>query len=342
MLKSDHDDSIRTQNIEHMSESLEKFALNKKIAKQGLIHKVGLIGCGEVGQEVARIVSQAGIELVFIEINELRVVEADRFIQMQLDEMINRWGLTQGDKRVILSRIKGTTDYNSIRNCDLIIETISSDNPLHDRIELFRRIEDYVSPETPITSSVSTLMITDIAASMKFPERALALNFFTSPSSVRIVEVVCGLQTDKRSHKLVCRFAKMIGKEPITVNESPGSISTRLIVTLINEACNSLVEGVASVENIDNIMKLGFGMQHGPLELADRIGLDKVLRYMDHLFAEFGFNKFKASPLIKRLVRASHLGIRTGKGFYVYDQNGHKTGINVLSTQIVSHQEHEQ
>ncbi|MDR1155343.1 MAG: hypothetical protein LBL04_11600 [Bacteroidales bacterium] len=325
-----------------MSESLEKFALNKKIAKQGLIHKVGLIGCGEVGQEVARIVSQAGIELVFIEINELRVVEADRFIQMQLDEMINRWGLTQGDKRVILSRIKGTTDYNSIRNCDLIIETISSDNPLHDRIELFRRIEDYVTPETPITSSVSTLMITDIAAGMKFPERALALNFFASPSSVRIVEVVCGLQTDERSHKLVCRFAKMIGKEPITVNESPGSISTRLIVTLINEACNTLVEGVASVENIDNIMKLGFGMQHGPLELADRIGLDKVLRYMDHLFAEFGFNKFKASPLIKRLVRANHLGIRTGKGFYVYGQNGYKTGMNVLSTQIVSHRDNEQ
>ncbi|MDR1172086.1 MAG: 3-hydroxyacyl-CoA dehydrogenase family protein [Bacteroidales bacterium] len=323
-----------------MSESLEKFALNKKIAKQGLVHKVGLIGCGEVGQEVARIVSQAGIELVFIEINEQRVVEADRLIQLQLDEMINHWGLTQGDKRVILSRIKGTTDYNSIRNCDLIIETISSDNPLHDRIELFRLIEDYVSPETPITSSVSTLMITDIAAGMKFPERAIALNFFASPSSVRIVEVVCGLQTSKRSHELVCRFAKMIGKEPITVNESPGSISTRLIVTLINEACNTLVEGVASVENIDKIMKLGFGMQHGPLELADRIGLDKILRYMDHLFAEFGFNKFKASPLVKRLVRAGHLGIRTGKGFYVYDRNGYKTGMNVLSTQIVSRQDH--
>ncbi len=321
-----------------MSESLEKFALNKKIVKQGLIHKVGLIGCGEVGQEVARIVSQAGIEIVFIEVDEQRVVEAGRFIQLQLDEMINRWGLTQGDKRVILSRIKGTTDYNMIRNCDLIIETISSDNPLHDRIDLFRRIEGYVSPGTPITSSVSTLMITDIAAGMKFPERALALNFFASPSSVRIVEVVCGLQTSAQSHELVCRFAKMIGKEPITVNESPGSISTRLIVTLINEACNTLVEGVSSVENIDNIMKLGFGMQHGPFELADRIGLDKLLRYMDHLYTEFGFNKFKASPLVKRLVRAGNLGIRTGKGFYSYDQNSHKTGMNVLSTQIISNQ----
>jgi len=320
-----------------MAESLEKFALNTKIAKQGLIHKVGLIGCGDVGQEVARIVSQAGIEVVFIEVNEQRVLEANRLIQMQLDEIINRWGLTEGDKRIILSRIKGSTDYNLVHNCDLIIEAISSANPLHDRFELFRRIEKYVSPETPITSSVSTLMITDIASGMKHPERALALNFMASPSLVRIVEVVCGLQTNQRSHELVCRFAKMLGKEPITVNESPGNISTRLIVTLINEACNTLVEGVSSVENIDKIMKLGYGLQHGPFELADRIGLDKILRLMDHLFAEFGIGKFKASPLIRRLVRANHLGIRHGKGFYVYDQKGQKTGINVLSTQIINH-----
>ena len=319
-----------------MSESLEKFALSEKIVRQGLIHKVGLIGCGESGQEVARIVSQAGIDLVFIEVSEQRVIEAEKQISLKLDEIINRWGLTHNDKRIILSRIVGSTDYNLIRDSDLVIETISSNNPLQDRLELFRRIEDYVSPHTPITSSVSTLMITDIAAGMKHPERALAVNFFASPASVRIVEIVCGLQTNEYSHELVCRFARMIGKEPVTVNESPGSISTRLIVTLINEACSTLVEGVSCVENIDNIMKLGFGLQHGPFELADRIGLDKVIRYMAHLFAEFGISKFKASPLIKRLVRANHLGVRTGKGFYVYDANGHKTGMNVLSTQIIA------
>ena len=318
-----------------MSESLEKFALSQKISKQGLIHKVGLFGCGELGQEVARIVSQAGIEVVFVEMDEQRVVESMRQIQKQLDEIIDRWGLTQGDKRIILSRIKGTTDLNLIRNCDLIIETISSSNPLHDRIELFRRIEDYVSPETPITSSVTTLMITDVAVGMRFPERTLALNFFTSPSSVRIVEVVCGLQTNDQSHELVCRFAKMLGKTPVTINESPGNVSTRLIVTLINEACNLLLEGVSGVENIDSIMKLGYGMQHGPFELADRIGIDKILRLMNHLYVEFGAGKFKASPLIKRLVRVKHIGKKTGRGFYVYDGNGHKTGINVQTTQII-------
>ncbi len=322
-----------------MSESLEKFALNKTISKQGLIHRVGLIGCGYVGQEVTRIISQAGTEVVFVEVSDKRVEEVIKSINLQLDEIINRWGLTQSEKRIILSRIKGTTDYNLIRQCDLVIEMISSNDPLRGRIELFRKIEEYVAPETVITSSVSTLMITDIAAGMRHPERALAVNFFASPASVGIVEVVCGLQTNKKSHELVCRFAKMIGKEPITVNESPGSVSTRLIVTLINEACNTLVEGVSTVEGVDAIMRRGFGMQHGPFELADRIGLDKILRYMDHLFNEFGLYKFKASPLIKRLVRANNWGVRTHKGFYVYDENGQKTGMNVLSTEIVNHQE---
>ncbi|MDR0714913.1 MAG: 3-hydroxyacyl-CoA dehydrogenase family protein [Bacteroidales bacterium] len=317
-----------------MAVSLEKFALHKSIGKQGLIHKVGLIGCGDIGQQVARIVSQSGIDVVFVEISRQRVEDAMNKIALSLDGIINRWGLTQGDKRVILSRIKGAVDYEAIRGCDLIIEVISSKDPLNERIEMFKKLEDYVSDQTVITSSVSTLMISDIAAAMQHPERALALNFITSPSEVRIVEIVCGLQTNEQSHRTVQRFAKMINKEAITVNESPGSVSTRLIVTLINEACNTLMEGVANIEDIDTIMKQGFGMQHGPFELADRIGLDKVLRYMDLLYQEFGLRAFKASPLIKRLVRARNYGIYTSKGFYLYDDAGQITGMNVSSTQI--------
>ncbi|MDR2848109.1 MAG: 3-hydroxyacyl-CoA dehydrogenase family protein [Bacteroidales bacterium] len=319
-----------------MSETLEKFALNKRISKQGLIHKVGLIGCGDIGQQVARIVSQSGIEVVFVEVSAERVDAVMQAINAQLDAIINRWGLTQGDKRIILSRIKGATDYEAIRECNLIIELISSNDPLHERIEMFKKIEKYVSAETVITSSVSTLMITDIAAEMQHPERALALNFITTPSNVRIVEIVCGLQTNEQSHQTINRFAKMINKEGITVNESPGSVSTRLIVTLINEACNTLIEGVSNVEDIDTIMRRGFGMQHGPFELADRIGLDKVLRYMEQLYNEFGTSQFKASPLIKRLVRAHNNGIRSEKGFYLYNANGQKTGMNVSATQIKS------
>jgi 3-hydroxybutyryl-CoA dehydrogenase len=317
-----------------MSESLEKYALTTSIGKQGLIHKVGLIGCGDIGQQVARIVSQSGIDVTFVEVSENRVREALDDIAKQLDAIINRWGLTQGDKRVILSRIKGATTYEAIRDCDLIIELISSDNPLNDRIDMFRELENYVADDTVITSSVSTLMITDIAAGMKHPERALALNFITSPSKVRIVEIVCGLQTNEKSHQTVERFAKMINKQAITVNESPGSVSTRLIVSLINQACTLLMEGVSTISDIDVIMKRGFGMQHGPFELADRIGLDKVLRYMEQLYSEFGLQQFKASPLIKRLVRAHHKGLRSGTGFYIYDEQGQPTGMNVSATSI--------
>ena len=128
-----------------MSESLEKFALNKRISKQGLIHKVGLIGCGDIGQQVARIVSQSGIEVVFVEVSSERVDEVMQAINAQLDAIINRWGLTQGDKRIILSRIKGATDYEAIRDCNLIIELISSDNPLTERVEMFKTLETYVS-----------------------------------------------------------------------------------------------------------------------------------------------------------------------------------------------------
>lgn len=320
-----------------MTEKLEHFGLNKTVRKQGTIHKVGIIGCGMIGQEVARMVSQTGTDVVFVEISEQRRDEVLRSIENRLDEIIEAWGLTEGEKKNILSRIKGTTDYTDIRDCDLILETISSVvDAAKERKYLFEKIEAYVSQKAIIATSVTTLMISDIAASMKHPERALSLNFFSSPATVKIAEVVRGLQTSDEAHETLCRFCSMIGKTAITINESPGSISTRLIVCLINEACNSLVEGVSNVEDIDHIMRQGFGMQFGPFELADRIGLDKVRRYMNHLYDEFGLLKFKASPLIKRLVRANNVGRRTGKGFYLYDSEGRKSGINVVSTHINS------
>jgi len=320
-----------------MSEVLEDYALNEKMQRKGSLHKVGIIGCGSVGQEITRIISLAGIDVVFIDVSKERVLQIFLSINQQLDEIINRWGLTESEKRAILSRIKGSTDYNDIRDCNLVMETISPDKPgtsLELRKNIFRTIENYVSDETIITSNVSTLMISDLAAALKYPERAVGLHFLIPPSTVKIVEVVKGLNTSQNAYEYVCRFANMIGKNVITIYESPGNISTRLIVTLINEACETLMEGVASVENIDDTMKYGFGLQFGPFELADRIGLDKILKYMNNLYQEFGLQKFKASPIIKRLVRANNLGRKTGKGFYVYDHDL-KNGLHISSTGII-------
>ena len=187
-----------------MSDSLEDFALSKKIHKKGTIQKVCVIGCGNMGQEISRLISQHGMEVVFIEVSDEKITEVYSEIEKQLDESINKWGLTESEKKVILSRIKGTTDYNMIRDVDLVIETINSRKPgtnLEMRKEVFNKVEEFVSPETVLTSNNSTLMISDIAGSLKHPERAVGLHFITPASTVKIVEVVRGFETNDTSYQ---------------------------------------------------------------------------------------------------------------------------------------------
>lgn len=318
-----------------MSEVLEDYALSEKLRKKDSLRKVGIVGCGSVGQEITRIISQAGIEVVFIDVSEERVREIFLNLNDQLDRIIGQWGLTESEKRAILSRIHGSTDYKNLAECNLVMETISSNKPgtsIELRKEVFKKIEEHVSDDAVITSNISTLMISDLSGVLRIPERAVGMHFMIPPT-VKVVEVVKGLRTTEQAYEFVCRFAKMIGKKVVTVNESPGNISTRLIVTLINEACEVLMEGVATIENIDDTMKLGYGLQFGPFELADRIGLDKILKYMDNLYQEFGLQKFKASPIIKRLVRANNLGRKTGKGFYKYEKEV-RVSQNITFTEI--------
>ena len=222
-----------------------------------------------------------------------------------------------------MSRIKGTTDYKDLADCDLVIESINTrkrGTSLEDRKAVFHQVEEVVKKDTVIASNNSTLMISDLAEGLEHPERAVGLNFITPSSQVRIVEVIRGKETNRASFEFMIRFIKMLDKRPITLNESLGNVSTRLIVTLINEACEVLMEGVASVQCIDETMKLGYGLQLGPFELADRVGVDKVQKWMDNLYFEFGMQKFKPAPIIKRMVRQNYLGRKVGKGFYLYEE----------------------
>ena len=309
-----------------MAERLSDYSLQKKIVKgtNGGLQKVGVIGAGSMGQEIIRVISRQGIEVVFIDKTEELLVEITHAIEKQLDEIINKWGITSGEKRAIMSRIEGSTDFNDIRDCDLIIETIhrkGRGTSLQDRKEVFRKVESIIDTKTVIASNNATLMISDLASALSHPERAVGFNFITPVSKVGIVEVIRGLDTNDESFEFALRFIRMLDKRPITLNESLGNISTRLIVTLINEACEILMEGVAPVNCIDDTMKLGYGLQLGPFELADRVGLDKVQKWMDNLYFEYGEQKFKPSPILKRLVRANHLGRKSGKGFYKYENN---------------------
>ena len=307
-----------------MPERLADYSLSKKIrpGKDGGLQKVAVIGCGNMGQEIVRIISQHGIDVVYLDLSEDRLAEIRKSIEYKLDDIINKWGLTKGEKRAIMSRIEGTTDYNDIRDCDLVIESVNTrqrGTSLEARKEVLRKIESVMSADTLIASNNATLMISDLAAGLKHPERAVGLNFITSSPRVRIVEVIRGKDTNDASFDFMLKFIKMLDKRPIILNESLGNVSTRLIVALINEACEVLMEGVASVKCIDETMKLGYGLQLGPFELADRVGLDKVQKWMDNLYFEFGMQKFKPAPILKRMVRANYLGRKVGKGFYLYE-----------------------
>jgi 3-hydroxybutyryl-CoA dehydrogenase len=307
-----------------MPERLEDYSLSKKIrqGKNGGIQKVGVIGGGNMGQEIVRVISQHGIEVIYLDLTEERVAEIRRSLELKLDAIINKWGLTESEKRAIMSRIEGTTQYSDLKDCDLVIESINLRQrvtSLEARKEVFRQVEEVIDPQTVIASNNATLMISDLAAALRHPGRAVGLNFITTSTNTRLVEVIRGKDTSRTAFEFMVRFINMLDIRPITLNESLGNVSTRLIVTLINEACEILMEGVASVKCIDDTMKLGYGLQLGPLELADRVGLDKVQKWMDNLYFEFGEKKFKPAPIIKRMVRSNYLGRKNGNGFYLYE-----------------------
>lgn len=305
-----------------MSESLADYGLGMRIQPKGMIQKVGVIGCGSVGQEITRTISEYGIDVVFLDVSDERIKEITQDLSNQLDEVINHWGLTPGEKRAIMSRIKGTTDYGDLADCDIVIETISSrkrGTSLEIRKDIFKKVEEVVSRNTVISSNIATLMISDLAAVLKYPDRAIGMHFILPIYKTHVVEVVRGIASSDEAYAQIVKFAGMINKQVIRLNESPGNIVTRMIVTTVNEACDILMEGVASVADIDRAMKESSGHLFGPFEMADRIGLDKILKYMDNLYQEFGDQKYKPSPIIKRLVRANYLGKLTGRGFYNYE-----------------------
>jgi len=248
-------------------------------------------------------------------------------IEQELDTMIDHWGMTPGEKRAILSRISGYVGYENLRGCDLVIEAIRSktrEQRISCRKEVFRNIEKHVSPETIIATNSTTIAITELSSDLEHKERSVSLHFLTNAPNAKMLEVVRSLYTSNEVYDKVKKFVQMLGKILIPVQESPGLISIRLFVIMVNEACEILMEGVGTIPDIDATMRIGLGQSLGPFELADKIGLDKVERWMDNLYSEFGDIKFKASPVLKRLVRAHQYGRSTNKGFYDYDEDGKK------------------
>lgn len=310
-------------------EPIEKYALHKKKREKTLFSKIGVVGCGKEGQSIARIASWHGMEVVFIELSLEKIESAILGISRELDQRIENWGLTISEKRAILSRIKGSLDYKDLADCDFVIEAIRSDEKtgirsIDMRKEIFKGIEAVVDRDAIIATNATTIVISELASELVYRDRCVSLHFFVTSSEARIIEVVKGLYTTDEAYQRVCTFVKLINSDVIPVEESAGLVSVRLYVTLLNEACEALMEGIATMEDIDKTMLVGLGMRFGPFHMADIIGLNKVVKWMDNLFDEFGEPKYKASPLIKRMVRAKRLGVQTGEGFYKYDAEGRK------------------
>lgn len=306
-------------------EKLKDYALKKVSKNQIKKIKAGLVGCGTMGQEIAILISKAGFELTFVEISQEKIDEALAGISDTIDQIINRWGMTSGDKRAILSRIKGTTDFKELADCSIVIEAINTkkwvpNQPV--RKEVFKQIEAVVADDCIIASNASTVVISDLAVVLEKPSRAIGLHFISPTLNTKIIEVNRCRNTAKETLNFVHKFANSIDKDVISVLGSPGNISTRLMVPMINEACELLMEGVSTVDQIDLTMQLGYGMQLGPFAMADIIGLDKLTKWMEGLYAEYGDVRYKTSPLIKRMVRAGMLGKKIGEGFYYYGADG--------------------
>ncbi len=308
-------------------ESIEEYGLSKKDRPKQLFSKVGIVGCGSVGQNIAMMISAKELEVIFIELSEEKIDYAFCRMEAELNHMIDHWGMTPGEKRSILSRIHGFVGYEHLKGCDLVIEAIRSktrEQRVTCRKEVFKNIEKYVSTDAIIATNSTTIVVTELSSELENKNRCVSLHFLTTSPGAKMIEVVRGLYTSDEVYTRVCKFVSMLGKEVIPVEESPGLISVRLFVALVNEACEVLMEGVGTREDIDKTMRIGLGLTLGPFELADKVGLDKVVRWMDNLYHEFGDIKYKASPVIKKLVRALQYGRGSGQGFYKYDETGRK------------------
>ncbi len=308
-------------------EPIFKYALSKDARPKAAFSKIGIVGCGKVGRDIAILVSRRGIDVVFVELSEEKIKNAFDRISIDLDNMINRWGMTTGEKRAILSRIHGTVRCIELAGCELVFEAVRSKSKKADveHVEsVFKKIESHVSEDTIIATNATILGVSEIASSLKVPERAVSIHFLLSSPDSPVVEVTWGVKTSEEVKGKVHKLTKLLGKKLIPVFESPGGISARLVSPLINDACQMYLEGISTMDDIDNMMTRGLGLRQGPFAMADKIGLDKILLWLDGMYNEYGDLKYKSHILLKHKVRANELGRKTQKGFYEYDELGHR------------------
>ncbi len=292
----------------------------KKSEGEEKIESVAIIGAGVMGRGIAETIAAAGIDVLVVEKDEESAKRAKEELINYMRHEISRWAMTESEMKSILSRIKWYSDLEVTKDADLIIEAVAENYQLKRRI--FKKLDEIVRPDTILVSNTSTLSLSKIAEITNRPDKIIGLHFLNPVPKIGLVEVIKAIKTSDKTVNLIKEFVNKIGKTPVEVYEYPGFVTTRAIVPLLNEAMYILLEGVATATDIDTAMRLGYDFKTGPLEMADSMGLDEVLMWMEQLWQTLGEPRYRPCPILRKLVRDGKLGKKTGEGFFKYDSNG--------------------